>query len=228
MAAQCIPADDFLAIGQKLHIHWQNQPSLVLGKLTDIEEHWLAIAIERGDQAAVPPADQPLQLSIAGDYCVYRFTAVYQNRRALSLPLWYITRPQAISCCQERRFVRVPAPLPVRVRIANAFGGTGNAHETMAVNISGGGICFVALHPVERKRQVQLDIAGLPLFGSLRVTGEVCRCLPLDVPYGRIYHIGVCLEKYLSHSIQEKLVHCIFELQRNYLERGLLQSPRNK
>ena len=79
MAAQCIPADDFLAIGQKLHIHWQNQPSLVLGKLTDIEEHWLAIAIERGDQAAVPPADQPLQLSIAGDYCVYRFTAQSVN-----------------------------------------------------------------------------------------------------------------------------------------------------
>ena len=228
MEAQHISADDILAIGQKLHIHWQDQAVLVKGQIADIEDRYLAIAIQQGGQEGCPPREAVLQVSIAGSHCVYRFSAIYQNCRALSLPLWYITRPQELSCCQERRFVRVPAPLPVRVCVANDFGGNGNPHNSMAVNISGNGICFVALEPIELQRQVELTIDRLPLFGRLQVKGEVCRCLPLDVPYGRIYHIGVCLEKYLSHSIQEKLVHCIFELQRNYLERGLLQSPRNK
>ncbi len=221
MEAQLVLADNILAIGQKLHIHWEEQPVLIQGTINDIEERYLAIAMERGWQEMTPKSEASLQISIAADHCVYRFTAIYQNRRSLSLPLWYVTRPHTLQCAQDRRFVRVPASLPLQVRILNPLGTADDPYTTTALNISGNGLCFISLEPIEPHRQVHLTIEQLPLLGQLHIQGEVCRCLSIDVPRGRIYHIGVCLEKYLSHAIQEKLIHCVFELQRSYLGRGL-------
>lgn len=126
---------------------------------------------------------------------------------------------------QQRRFVRVATPLPARIRLPNSRGGLRNPQETVTIDISGGGICFVAKEPIPVESQINLSVANLPGIGELNTSADVVRCTPISVLAGRIYHIGVSIEKSLTRGLQDKLIRSIFTLQRQYIaNRPAIQS----
>ena len=69
--------------------------------------------------------------------------------------------------------------------------------------------------------QIAIDIPQLPQYGRLAAVARVKRCTPVETPTGRVYHVGVSLEKSLTAREQERLIQSVFTLQRSYLQRGL-------
>jgi c-di-GMP-binding flagellar brake protein YcgR len=133
--------------------------------------------------------------------------------------IWYLEKPVNVRRVQMRRFVRVPMALPLTVKLPGEHGSLHNAAEATLVDISGGGLCFATQMKSRSKVRIAVDIPNLPLFGTLRTFAQVERCTAIEVFNGKIYHIGASLENSLSKKEQEKLIQCIFELQRKYLQK---------
>lgn len=223
MPIECITADDFLAVEQRLTLHVASMEEAWPGRISAIEPIFLAIEIlpAAGVLLPQPQAGMPVHASIPHGPSVYRFDSVYQSTAANDSSLWYINKPQLLESQQLRRFVRVPASLPARVRLPNEHGGLKNPQETVTLNISGGGVCFVAREPVPLKSCIGLSLAELPNIGELNLTADVVRCTPVSILAGRIYHIGVSLERTISRALQDRLIRSIFSLQRRQLAQGV-------
>lgn len=223
MSTHMICADDFLAADQPLHIQL-NEAAALRGRISSIEPNILAVQMQplwNEPAPATPAIGKDLQVSIPGKQCAYRFTSTYQHKHVVDDLIWYIAKPKLIEKQQLRRFIRVPASLPMRVRLPNSLGGFRNTRSTVTIDISGGGLCFVSKDPAPPESQIRLSVAGLPQLGELSSTAEVVRCTRVHVPAGIIYHIGVSLEKSLPVRTQDKLIHSIFCLQRKHLSSGL-------
>ena len=217
-------ADDFLTIRQQLVIHTAASAETMRGTITKIEPAFLAVELllTAGTSPPVLQSGDPLNVSIAARQCIYRFESIFQSRDSDPSPIWYINKPDLLERQQQqRRFVRVAAPLPARVRLPNSRGGLRNPQETVTIDISGGGLCFVAKEPVPLKSRIGLSVANLPGIGEINTTADVVRCTPVSVLAGRIYHIGVSIEKSISTGLQDKLIRSIFALQRKYLANGM-------
>ena len=224
MAIAHVAADDFLSINQPLTLHREYTPDVWQGKITDIEPAFLAIKLlpAAGVSAPQPAREEELHISIADAHAVYRFDSIYQSTPSLGSSIWYINKPVWLERQQQRRFVRIAAPLPARVRLPNSCGGLQNVQDTVTIDISGGGMCFVTNEPVAVSSRIGLSVANLPEIGELNLMADVVRCTPVNVLAGRIYHIGVSIEKTISGAIQNKLIRSIFCLQRQYIANGAL------
>ena len=214
---------DFLAVDQPLNIHSQNLPAALNGKISDIEPGFLSLLIQLPANGCLPrvKAGDELQVSIPDKHCVYRFDSIYQHKNVVDDIIWYISKPEQLEKQQQRRFIRVPVPLPIQIKAPNVYGGFRNARSSVTIDISGGGLCFVSMEPIAPDSRIDLAVAGLPILNELSVLARVVRCTPVIVSAGCIYHIGVSLEESLSEVLQNKLIHSVFCLQRRYLSNGI-------
>lgn len=122
---------------------------------------------------------------------------------------------------QMRRFVRVPIPLPIQVKLPGAHGSMQNTIDATLVDISGGGICFAHTEEVLLHEKIIITIPNLPRYGTLHTEARTERCTKIPVFSGTVFHIGASFEDNLAPRQQDKLIQCIFELQRSYLQKGL-------
>ena len=214
---------DFLAVDQPLNIHSQNLPAALNGKISDIEPGFLSLLIQLPANGCLPrvKAGDELQVSIPDKHCVYRFDSIYQHKNVVDDLIRYISKPEQLEKQQQRRFIRVPVPLPIQIKAPNVYGGFRNARSSVTIDISGGGLCFVSMEPIAPDSRIDLAVAGLPILNELSVLARVVRCTPVIVSAGCIYHIGVSLEESLSEVLQNKLIHSVFCLQRRYLSNGI-------
>ena len=214
---------DFLAVDQPLNIHSQNLPAALNVKISDIEPGFLSLLIQLPANGCLPrvKAGDELQVSIPDKHCVYRFDSIYQHKNVVDDLIWYISKPEQLEKQQQRRFIRVPVPLPIQIKAPNVYGGFRNARSSVTIDISGGGLCFVSMEPIAPDSRIDLAVAGLPILNELSVLARVVRCTPVIVSAGCIYHIGVSLEESLSEVLQNKLIHSVFCLQRRYLSNGI-------
>lgn len=214
---------DFLAVDQPLNIHSQNLPAALNGKISDIEPGFLSLLIQLPANGCLPrvKAGDELQVSIPDKHCVYRFDSIYQHKNVVDDLIWYISKPEQLEKQQQRRFIRVPVPLPIQIKAPNVYGGFRNARSSVTIDISGGGLCFVSMEPIAPDSRIDLAVAGLPILNELSVLARVVRCTPVIVSAGCIYHIGVSLEESLSEVLKNKLIHSVFCLQRRYLSNGI-------
>ncbi len=223
MSTKRIATDEALNIEQDVYLYPKNDSLARTGKITEITDDYLAItmAMTTKDYLDAPNSGDALQCAVAGDNCVYRFSTAYRSSTPLPDHNWYLTKPDYVDRQQNRRFVRVPTQLPIRVKLTNNYGGLKNAMETTLVDISGNGICFVSEkeNPIDGK--IAIEIADLPIIGTLQTNAVVKRCDVVVVPSGQVYHIGAYFGDDLRKGQEDKLIRCVFELQRKYLERGM-------
>ena len=64
-------------------------------------------------------------------------------------------------------------------------------------------------------------IEDLPGMDELPISADAVRCMPVKVPAGCVYHVGVCFENYLSRPMRTHLLHAINVLQRQVLHKGI-------
>ena len=223
MTDETIDASKVLHEGQAIHITTDDESINHQGTILELSNRFLAInlAINRKAFLNTPAAGRLIQCAVTGDGCVLRFQAGFRSSSALPAMIWYLERPEALRRVQLRRFVRVPMALPLNVKLPGAHGSLHNATEATLVDISGGGLCFANTDEVPLKTRIAIDVPDLPLYGTLSSFAQVKRCTAIEIFNGRIYHIGASLENDLNKKEQEKLIQCIFELQRKYLKKGL-------
>jgi c-di-GMP-binding flagellar brake protein YcgR len=216
-------ASQVLHKGQPVHITADDESIDYQGTILELSARFLAIRLDVDAKTFLdaPAAGQLIHCAVTGNGCVFRFQAGFRSSSALPATIWYLEKPETVSRVQLRRFVRVPMALPLSVKLPGEHGSLHNAAEATLVDISGGGICFANTDEVPLKVRIAIDIPNLPLFGTLRTFAQVERCTAIEVFNGKIYHIGASLENDLSKKEQEKLIQCIFELQRKYLRKGL-------
>lgn len=223
MSSESMAADEALSIEQAVYLYPENEPRARTGQITEITDEYIAItmAMDTQEYLNTPSLDDAFRCAVTGDNCVYRFAAAYRSSTPLPDQIWYITKPVDVERQQQRRFVRVPAQLPMRVKLTNNYGGLKNAMETTMVDISGNGVCFVSEKETPVDGTISIEIPDLPIIGTLQTEAIVKRCDVVDVPSGQVYHIGAYLGDNLRRGQEDKLIRCVFELQRKYLERGM-------
>lgn len=90
--------------------------------------------------------------------------------------------------------------------------------QTITRNISGGGICLVAEHGLDRGTllDVQLDIGGQ----DIQVICKLVRCSRLETASGGKYELGLTYYR-ISKRDQDFIVRYIFEQQKMLLKKNL-------
>jgi len=218
MVGEILAADKIMKIGQRVEFDAEEGNGKYTSRIEDILPEQLIVAMPVDDKRrpVLPQPGTKLLGRIIVDKCVYRFFAVYQERKADPIPVWYISRPNILERWQRRQFVRIEAKLPVQVQIINEEGQLGETLDTLTVDVSGNGLCFVHQQMVPIGSRVILNMKQLPKIGDLQVTAAVARCIPKDLEKQRIYYIGVEF-KDMEKVVQNKFIHFIFELQRKHL-----------
>ena len=216
-------ANQVLYEGQLVHITAEDSVIAYQGKIIESADRFLAVNLAISPQlfSHAPSTGHTLQCTITGDGCIFRFAAVFLSSSALPETIWYLEKPAIVHRIQQRRFVRVPMALPLTVRLPGEHGCLHNAAEATIVDISGGGLCFTCPSKIPLKVRIAIDIPNMPRLGRLRAFAQVERCTAIEIFNGQIYHIGASLDSSLGKREQEKLVKSIFEIQREYLQKGL-------
>ena len=215
--------DQVLHKGQLIHITTEDSLITYQGSIIEVADHFLAVNLDISSQLFLntPSDDQPLQCTFTGDSCAFRFAAIFYSSSALPATIWYLEKPKIVHRIQQRRFVRIPLTLPLTIRLPGEHGCLHNAAEATIVDISGGGLCFTCPSKIPLKVRIAIDIPNMPRLGRLRAFAQVERCTAIEIFNGQIYHIGASLDSSLGKHEQEKLVKSIFEIQREYLQKGL-------
>ena len=216
-------ANQVLYEGQLVHITAEDSVPAYQGKIIESADRFLAVNLAISPQLFIhaPSTGHTLQCTITGDGCIFCFAAVFLSSSALPETIWYLEKPAIVHRIQQRRFVRVPMALPLTVRLPGEHGCLHNAAEATIVDISGGGLCFTCPSKIPLKVRIAIDIPNMPRLGRLRAFAQVERCTAIEIFNGQIYHIGASLDSSLGKHEQEKLVKSIFEIQREYLQKGL-------
>ena len=223
MTDEIMDASQVLHEGQPVHITTEDETINYQGTILELSRRFLSVSLDIDCHAFLdaPAAGRLIQCAVTGDGCVLRFQAGFRSSSALPAMIWYLEKPETVCRVQMRQFVRVPMALPLTVKLPGEHGSLHDAAEATLVDISGGGLCFTHTDEVPLKVRIAIDLPNLPHFGTLKASAQVARCTAIEIFNGRIYHIGASLENSMNKNEQEKLIQCIFELQRKYLKKGL-------
>ncbi len=227
MTSENMNGADVLALQQIIYLNTADWKSRVVGKLSEIGEglDFMGVDVDLDDAEYVngPEKGQMLFGAAQGDNCVYRFNSVFHGSTALPDKRWYMDFPKQVQRQQLRQFVRVQVPqeMGLKVKLPNGFGSFKNAREMTICDISGNGICFASEHEAPVGSHVSIFIEDLPGYGSFKATATVRRCTQIRFLNHYIYHIGAHMENHISEKQQDKLVRALFQLQQQYLKKGV-------
>ena len=221
VAAGAIPA--LLDAGGIVYLLEDGSMKPQKGAIAAREGGRLIVKMQMTDEAYAqsPRQNAPFRAALTSDTCTYHFDTAFVSSAPLPEHIWYMAAPEQMVRQQSRSFVRVPAQVPIRVRLKNALGSLKNPKETDLVDLSGNGLCFISEEEVLLESEVAVELPNLPEYGDLKTTVIVRRCAEHTRPTGIIYHIGAQMTESLTRSERTKLERCLAQLQREYLRRGL-------
>ncbi len=221
--ADTLNAASILKVGQRLAF-FSGGDEQYASRVEDITPDALVVAmpVDSKRRPVIPMKGEHLYGMALADRCQYRFFCVFKDKGLMNnLPCWWITKPDKVERQQNREFVRVRVSLPLQVQVMDDEGGFLPPTMTQVIDLSGNGLSFSFERVVKVSSQVILELRNLPNIGTLQVMGKVMRCDRVELPGDRhIYHVGVRMMN-LTRPVRNKLVHYIFEIQRQELAKGL-------
>ncbi len=227
MAGEILKAKQVLKIGQRMEFYLEGSEERYSSRVEDIQEDSLVVAMPLNKKRVpiIPHTRERLYGLAVGDRCRYRFFSTFKKTGNLEgrIPVWYITVPETVERHQNRRFVRVRANLPIRVRLIDKEGKIGKAVDTRMIDISGTGVSFVLSKEIPTGIQAGLEIDNIPGIGTLEVMCKVARCnrVMLDEEHS-VYHVGVQFQ-HLSRSVTNRIVRYTFTVQREAIAKGITE-----
>lgn len=223
MADDIMPAAAILKIGQRLAFFSDVSDEKYSSRIEDLSDKEIvaAMPMDRKRRPIIPLSGQNLYGMAFANQCKYRFFAVFHKKGLNNgIPCWWISRPEQVERFQNRAFVRVRVDLPIEVQVMDDDGGFRPPQMTRVLDISGSGVAFVFDRSVRIESQVIMEVRNLPEIGTLKIMGRVMRCSRVEQPDGRrLFHVGVRLLN-LTRPIRNRLVHYIFNVQRQDLSKG--------
>ncbi|BEU86753.1 hypothetical protein TAMA11512_02170 [Selenomonas sp. TAMA-11512] len=214
-------ACDILKIDQPI-VLTNEEGKTFTGFIDEIGER-LVIYMRMPDELYVssPDAGTVFLAAVTEPRCTYRFETSFIASTPLPIKVWYVEMPMYVTRQQARHHVRIPMPLPMRVKYQSGYGNWKNPKETNLVDLSGSGICFVSEGEVDKGTKVTVEVDDLPLVGTLRAIATVQRCKEFATATRTVYRIGCTLDEHLARGQEDKLIKALFKLQREFLQRGL-------
>ena len=214
-----IKAEKILKVGQRVEIIVDGQPySSRIEDFNDVDLI-LAMPLDSKRRPLLPESGTKIDACIFSDQCVYQFFSKYKDKLAAPIPVWIVSLPVEVEKKQNRKFVRVPAAIPIQVQIPDEDGGLSSPQLTETKDISGSGFLFIFKQPVALKTKIVLETEVLAQVGRIKTFAEVVRCSK-PVPGRDLYWIGVKFIG-LARPLQNKLVQFVFQKQREELAKRL-------
>lgn len=168
--------------------------------------------------------DKQFICTVAGNNCFYQFETYFIARSDAHQNVWSANLPSVFTRCQNRDHVRVQASdLKLRVKYPRDNGSFTDYHEAEILDISGGGLGFIADRRIPLEKKILLDLSGLPGFPeALVVFGIVRRCQEIQNGNDKAtYRIGLDISSALTSKQHDLLVRDISKIQRIFLQKGV-------
>ncbi|MDD3364041.1 MAG: flagellar brake domain-containing protein [Syntrophomonas sp.] len=147
------------------------------------------------------------------------FKTVIVARHLDPFPVLVVVKPDKFVEIQRRQWVRVPTKLAMRFR-AISSGKNEKPYVGETVDISGGGLLFVTLDPVEEGQMVELEIA-LPGPTPLFCKAKLLRILEKPKKEGATSKVILEFTE-ISEGQRDRIISYIFEKQREWIRKGLI------
>ncbi len=220
-----VPAAEALAEAPSVYLFIKpdkdKSPQVISGTVYNTIEHHFAVSVDLTDDIYKdsPAVGTEISCAAPSDKCAYHFLAIFCGSTKLPDRIWLLSLPEKVERCQARTYVRIPADMPFGFWPQNVFGGWQNAQKADLVDISGGGIGFLTEQPLKPGQHMKIELHELPDIGQFRAEAVVRRAVPFDGSMATTFHVGASL--ILDRRMRERLIRCIFQMQRKHLERGI-------
>ncbi len=218
-----VKADSILKVGQRLSF-FSDDDNMYTSRIEDMSDKELIVAMpmDKKRRPIIPVKGAHLYGAVLENHCQFRFFSTFREKGLQNnVPVWYISRPEKLERHQNREFVRVRISKTMQVQMMDEEGGFLPPEMVSIVDISGSGLAFNSKREAHIESQIIMEIRNLPDIGQLRVMGRVMRCNRIDTQSDeRLFQIGVKMLN-LDRPTRNKLVHYIFEIQRQELKKGL-------
>ncbi|MBO8159369.1 flagellar brake domain-containing protein [Thermosyntropha sp.] len=211
-------------LNQLVEIEYQGEdgveylPSRVEG--INEENIHLAVPIRKGQLVPIH-IDQKIKVCFTTENNSYAFIANVLGRKREPVPVLIVSKPDKIVKIQRRSYVRIPVSIPVFYRAIP----DGQDYEPgQTVDISAGGTLFLSKSKLEPGQKLELEL-NLPNRPKIICQAEVKRYIPPEVSGAGNYKIAVEF-KDISENQRDQIFNFIFEKQREWIKKGLLDVKR--
>lgn len=225
-----------LEVGSKLELELFDNNGVRAQKTLISEYEWMvdddtiAIAAPISERKIVPvPAGSSMNIYFLKQYDsdinLYKFRAIVKNRYdADNLKVLLVTKEGEITRVQRRNYYRLDMLLEVSYRsIGPGRGGyTGDKQfkKSLAVNLSGGGICLLLDDEFEAGDLIECEMT-FDRIKNIKFCGKVVRFDESDREGRYKYKAGVAYIE-IDENDRETVVRYIFQEQRKLLRKGLV------
>ncbi len=178
----------------------------------------IAVPMKRGELLPLR-VRQHLNISIFFKGKSFMFKTIIVARHLDPFPVLVVVKPDKFIEIQRRQWVRVPTKLAMRYRAINSAKNV-EPYVGETIDISGGGLLFATLDPVEEGQMVELEIA-LPGPTPLFCKAKLLRILEKPKKEGASSKIILEFTE-ISEGQRDRIISYIFEKQREWIRKGLI------
>lgn len=159
------------------------------------------------------------------EYELFLFKAIVSGREINeNIPLLKIDAVSEVEKVQRRQYYRMGCSLPVRFRIVDSDNNTDREdvkfRNTIAVNLSGGGICLLLEEIIDIGRRIECELFNEDNF-KIKFLGKVTRYEESMLESKYKYKAGIIYIN-INNSDREAVVKFIFNEQRKLRKKGLI------
>jgi len=205
-------------IDLEIDIHKRNleQKDVFSSRIEDIKRDAIIVAAPYKKGSVVPvPVGEEIQIRFGKNGSYFLFHTRVVGRIGGQQPVLQLSIPFKVTKIQMRSWVRVDCNLPVLYRV---LGSETEFVESVAIDVSGGGVCMLVDKPIEKDTLLELEIT-IPDDFILKINGLVSRCLNETKPI----RIGVCFQE-INERHQERIVNYVFKKQREFIKKGVAKT----
>lgn len=186
-------------------------------RIEEVGERIIAVGAPYEHGEIVPLREgTKIKLTFWDETAAYSFEGKIMQRIAVPVPIFVLELPDSVEKVQRRNFVRVPAFFPVTFRMVTREG-LSDIHKAMMLDLSGGGMRFATKERVENKSILYAHLT-LP-NGELQSPVRVCRADWVEDT--NRYRVS-CEFHELSERERDRIIRCVFDLQRAMRKKGLV------
>ena len=157
-----------------------------------------------------------LEITYNDEVAAYSFDTVVKQRIAVPIPVFVLDFPEKIRKVQRRNYVRIPAFYPITFRIVTKEG-LSDPKAVYMLDLSGGGMSFKTTDKLENNSLFHAQLK-LP-SGELSIAARVRRVQKIDDTNA----YSISSEFYeISERDRDRVIRCVFDLQRTMRKKGLV------
>lgn len=211
-------------INQKVQVNIKNYPyeGCYSSRVEEISSERIVLAAPFKGSNVIPlHIGDVITVTYWTETAGYSFTTEIVDTNYGNLPTITIKHPRQIERIQRRKYLRLPATIPVTYRVLNNPEKS-DVYHSFTLDISGGGVLICS--PVCLSYNDKLDITlALPQKGEINVVGRVLRIEERIDKKSRIrsYLLGIEFLE-INEPDRDKIIAFIFDMQRRMRRKGLI------